>query len=81
VQFAVWIRSSSAPATRETDFAEADAFSGWFTVRDTFRHHRFTVALRERPAEAMDLYLATRVVEFPDVHFCHAVWHDLLILE
>lgn len=81
VQFAVWVRSASAPAISEIDFTEADTFSGWFTVRDKFRRHRFTATLRERASEAMDLYLATRVVEFPDVHYCHAVWHELLMLE
>jgi hypothetical protein len=81
VQFAAWIRSSSVPASQQTDFTEADAFSGWLTVRDSFRRHRFSVTLAEPAAEPMDLYLATRVVEYPDVHFCHAVWHDLLILE
>ena len=24
---------------------------------------------------------ATRVVEFPDFHYCHAVWHKLRTLE
>jgi hypothetical protein len=81
VQFAAWIRSSSAPVAREADFTQADAFSGWVTVRDKLRRRRFTVSLPEPASEPMDLYLATRVVEYPDVHFCHAVWHDLLILE
>jgi len=81
VQFAVWVRSSLVPAWSETDFTELDAFSGWVTVRDKFRRHRFTLPLRDRASEAMDLYLATRVVEYPDVHYCHAVWHELLILE
>jgi glycosyltransferase involved in cell wall biosynthesis len=81
VQFAAWIRRSSTPATKEAEFTEADAFSGWFSVRDKFRRHHFTVTLGEPTTEAMDLYLATRVAEYPDVHFCHAVWHELLLLE
>jgi glycosyltransferase involved in cell wall biosynthesis len=81
VQFAVWIRPSSAPVTIETEFTKADTFSGWFSVRDKFRRHNFTVTLGKPADEPMDLYLATRVVEFPDVHYCHAVWHELLILE
>jgi glycosyltransferase involved in cell wall biosynthesis len=81
VQFGVWVRSSSVPVASASDFTAADAFSGWFTVRDKFRRHRFTVSLRERASESMDLYLATRVVEYPDVYYCHAVWHELLILE
>ena len=81
IQFAFWIRPSSAPVTRETEFTEADAFSGWFSVRDKLRRHNFTVTLRECAHEAMDLYLATRVVEYSDVDYCHALWHELLILE
>jgi glycosyltransferase involved in cell wall biosynthesis len=81
VQFAAWIRSSSNPAHSEADFTPADAFSGWFSVRDKFRQHSFTVRLKEPAGEAMDLYLATRVVEFNDVYYCHAVFHELLILE
>ncbi len=81
VQFAVWIRKSTSPASAETDFTEADAFSGWFSVEQTLRRHTFTVSIGDRATEAMDLYLATRVVEYPDVHFCHAVWHELLLLE
>ena len=81
VQFAAWIRSASEPVTTEDEFTAADAFSGWFSVRDKFRCHSFTVALGEPSSESMDLYLATRVVEYPDVHYCHAVWHQVLILE
>lgn len=81
VQFGVWIRPPSQPAAKETDFTDADAFSGWFTVPEPFRRRRFTANLHERASEPMDVYLATRVVEYPDVYFCHAVWHELLILE
>jgi glycosyltransferase involved in cell wall biosynthesis len=81
VQFAAWVRASSAPATTETEFTVADAFSGWFLVRDKFRRHSFTVTLGEPAKEAMDLYLATRVVGYPDVHYCHSVWHELLLLQ
>ncbi len=81
VQFAVWIRPSAVPVTTETEFTATDAFSGWFSVRDKFRRHSFTLTLPERAHEMMDLYLATRVVEYSDVHYCHAVWHELLILE
>jgi glycosyltransferase involved in cell wall biosynthesis len=81
VQFAAWVRSASAPANTENEFTVADAFSGWFSVRDTFRCHNFTVTLAEPASEAMDLYLATRVVEYPDVNYCHAVWHQVAILE
>jgi hypothetical protein len=63
------------------EFTSADAFSGWFPVTDKFRHHSFTLKLTERTAEEMDLYLATRVVDYPDVYYCHAVWHRLLILD
>ena len=80
VQFAMWIRSSSLPAKLESEFTTADSFSGWFPVTDKFRRHSFTLILDERTEETSDLYLATRVVEFPDVHFCHAVWHELYIL-
>lgn len=81
VQFAVWSRPSPAAVENENEFTASDAFSGWFSVRDTFRRHSFTLALVGRASETMDLYLATRVVEYPDVHFCHAVWHELLLIE
>ena len=81
VQFAVWVRSSAKPAASETEFGATDAFSGWFTVRDKFRHHTFNLWLPQPTEEPMDIYIATRVVEYPDVYFCHAVWHELLILE
>jgi hypothetical protein len=81
VQFGVWIRPTSSPAANEGDFNPADAFSGWYTVRDKFRRHQFTTDLRERANQAMDIYLATRVLEYPDVHFCHSVWHQLLLVE
>lgn len=81
VQFAVWLRPSSMPATSEAELTPAYAFSGWFSVRDTFRQHSFTLTLDQPAAETMDLYMATRVVEFPDVYYCHAVWHQLLLLD
>jgi O-antigen biosynthesis protein len=81
VQFAVWIRSSLAPVMDVAEFTSEDAFSGWFSVTDKFRHHSFTLALTERTTEEMDLYLATRVVDYPDVYYCHAVWHRLLVLD
>jgi len=81
VQFAVWIRPSTTPVSNEAEFTETDSFSGWFNVRDQFRRHRFTTALGGRASQAMDIYLATRVVEYPDVHYCHSVWHELLLLE
>lgn len=80
-QFAVWARTAGTPAMSEADLKMTDTFSGWFSVRDTFRRHSFTVSLKEPAAEAMDLYLATRVVEYSDVHYCHAVWHEVLVLE
>jgi hypothetical protein len=81
VQFAAWVRSPSSPAASETDFTPLDAFSGWFSVRDKLRRHYFNFFLDEPAAEQMDLYLATRVVEHADVHYCHAVWHEISILE
>jgi O-antigen biosynthesis protein len=80
-QFAVWIRPSSDPAATVSNFTPTDAFSGWFSVTDKFRRHSFTLRLDSPSNEVMDLYLATRVVQFPDVHFCHAVWHELFLLE
>jgi glycosyltransferase involved in cell wall biosynthesis len=80
VQFAIWAKSPPTTAKLESDFTAKDAFSGWFPVTDKFRRHSFTLNLEEPTTEPMDLYLATRVVGYPDVHFCHAVWHELLIL-
>jgi glycosyltransferase involved in cell wall biosynthesis len=81
VEFAVWIRPSSAPVAKETEFTDADPFSGWFSVQQTLRRRHFTLTLREAISTAMDLYLGTRVSGYPDAYFCHAMWHQILILE
>jgi hypothetical protein len=80
IEFAVWARPVSKPVTGPDEFAVSDAFSGWFPVTDKLRQHVFALTLIEPAHEPMDIYLSTRVVDFPDVHFCHAVWHQLLIL-
>ena len=80
IEFAVWARPVSKPVTSPDEFAVSDAFSGWFPVTDKLRQHVFALMLSEPAREPMDIYLSTRVVDFPDVHFCHAVWHQLLIL-
>jgi hypothetical protein len=80
VQFAVCVKPAAERVTDEAQLAAADTFSGWFPVTDKFRHHGFTLKLKQPASQKMDLYLATRVADYPDVYFCHAVWHQILIL-
>jgi hypothetical protein len=81
IEFALWARRASEPAVDEATLAGSLASSGWTAVRAAFQQRRIGFELPEPANEPLDLYLATRVVEFPDVNWCHAAWHDISVIE
>ncbi len=81
VEFALWARRSGPPARDIDALADSFRFSGWTAVRAAFRQHQAEIAFPEPLRQPHDLYLATRVVDFPDNNYCHAVWHDILVIE
>ncbi len=81
VEFGLWARRPG-PAVRDiAGLADSLRFSGWATVREAFRQHQAEIAFEEPLRQPHDLYLATRVVEFPDNNYCHAVWRDIFVIE
>jgi hypothetical protein len=61
--------------------AESASGSGWTVCAQAFEADSAEVRF-ERPAAAtMDLYLATRVVGFDDVGWCHAFWREISVIE
>ena len=81
VAFAMWARRPGAIVRDVEGLADSVAFSGWRRVDAPFQTHRADIAFPDAPGEACDLYLATRVEDFPDNNYCHAVWHDIFIIE
>jgi hypothetical protein len=81
IEFALWARRSSEPAADESSLMGSLGSSGWSKVRVPFRQHEVALDLRSSAGEPLDLYLATRVSEFPDVDWCHAAWHDICVWE
>ena len=81
VAFAFWLCPASADLRADPALAETADGSGWTVCAQPFQAE--SVELRfERPATApMDLYLATRVVGFDDVGWCHAQWREISIIE
>ena len=81
IAFAFWIRKSSDPASEEIPSDGAEGFSGWRLVNMAFEPQQARVLFAAPVEETFDLYLATRVVGFPDVDYGHARWRNILILE
>ena len=81
VEFALWARRPGQIARDVAGLADSAHFSGWTAVRAAFRQHQTEIAFSEPLREPHDLYLATRVVDFPDNNYCHAVWHDIVVIE
>jgi glycosyltransferase involved in cell wall biosynthesis len=75
VAFAFWLdRESSAQAEPPADVE-------WTVCAQPFEVKSAEIRL-ERPATgSQDLYLATRVVGFDDVVWCHAHWRDISVIE
>jgi O-antigen biosynthesis protein len=80
IEFGMWLCRSSRLCRSFADLDVADTFSGWFTVSEAKGRHWFGASLVETSTEPMDLYLATRVVDRPNVYFCHAHWHQIDVL-
>ena len=81
VEFALWARRPGQIARDVAALSDSPHFSGWTAVRSAFRQHQTEIAFPEPLREPHDLYLATRVVDFPDNNYCHAVWHDIVVME
>ena len=76
--------SQAASATRApcpaSTFAVSRRAAGGQT-HAAFRKHSADIVFSEPLRQAHDLYLATKVVDFPDNNYCHAVWHDIFVME
>ena len=81
VAFALWAREAGRPARTVEELAGSPAFSGWSVVEAAFGEERLEMKFREPLRAPLDLYLATKVANFPDNNYCHAVWRELLVLE
>jgi hypothetical protein len=81
IAFALWARRAG-PAVREVEgLVDSEGFSGWVPVHAAFRKHTAEISFPEPLRQGYDLYLSTRVVDFPDNNYCHAVWHDIFVIE
>ena len=81
VAFAFWIREAGAPAPEEESLAEGGAASGWTLCAKPLQPKTAEARLSMPATSAMDLYLATKVVGFDDVNWCHAGWRELASIE
>ncbi len=81
VDFGIWIRPPDPDGPSEPALSETEGFSGWLSVRQPLVHHRLSLVLPEPATQALDVYLATRVSDHADVHFCHAYWNSLCSIE
>jgi hypothetical protein len=77
IDFALWLRPASAGPPGETAQPRDAGFSGWHRVPAPWVRHQLAARLPAPAEAALDVYLATRVDGHPDVHFCHAYWHEL----
>jgi glycosyltransferase involved in cell wall biosynthesis len=81
IAFGFWIREAGAPAFDEASLAGSGAASGWTLCAKPFQSETGEARLAAPAAAAMDLYLATKVVGFDDVAWCHAYWREIAVLE
>jgi glycosyltransferase involved in cell wall biosynthesis len=81
VAFAFWIREPGAPPPGEDSGAEGGAASGWTLCETPLTPKTAEARLSAPASSAMDLYLATKVVGFDDVNWCHAGWRELAAIE
>jgi hypothetical protein len=81
VDFAVWIGNPQTETPQEIDLAACLAFSGWKTVETPFTKHYLTAQLPMVMREPQDIYLGVRVSNGVDVLFCHAYWHEFLVID
>ncbi len=81
VEFAMWLRPLGSPAILPQAPEQEPFFSGWRRCTERNVPRPVSLRLPENAVGPFDLYLATRVVDQPNVDFCHALWHDLSIIE
>jgi glycosyltransferase involved in cell wall biosynthesis len=81
VEFALWARRPGPVVHDVEALADSEHFSGWTGVREAFLQHQMEIAFPEPLRVPLDIYLATRVVEFPDANYCHAVWYEISVVE
>ncbi|MDE3175659.1 MAG: glycosyltransferase [Pseudomonadota bacterium] len=81
IEFGLWVRRAGAAVREVEGLADSLRFSGWTAVREPFRQYRLDIDFPEPLRQPHDLYLATRVVEFHDNNYCHAVWRDIFVIE
>ena len=79
-EFAIWARPVSTPINDQSELSDSGSFSGWVTAGTPFSMTTVSLNLPGPAAEAMDVYIATRVTAAPDSHFCHAYWHEFAVL-
>ena len=81
IEFGVWVRPASQRAKDAGDLSEAENFSGWIAIKKPLTDQVFNLRLAHTSPEPLDIYLATRVVNAPNVYFCHAFWHEIWVME
>jgi hypothetical protein len=81
IAFAFWLRSADAPAQDEAGLADSAAASGWTLCAAPFEVGAAEAGLPAPAPAPMDLYLATKVVGFDDIFWCHAYWREIAVLE
>jgi hypothetical protein len=81
IAFAFWLRSADAPAQDEAGLADSAAASGWTLCAAPFEVGAAEARLPVPAPAPMDLYLATKVVGFDDIFWCHAYWREIAVLE
>lgn len=81
IEFGIWARPSSSAGWESGELTETDDFSGWLRVDAPLTKCTFTLLMAQPASTAMDIYIATRVVNTKDAYFCHAYWHEMAILE
>jgi len=81
IAFAFWIRAPDAPAHDEASLADSPAASGWTLCSHPLQPDSAQARLRAPAPAALDLYLATQVVGFDDVAWCHAQWREIAAIE
>jgi glycosyltransferase involved in cell wall biosynthesis len=81
IAFAFWLSPATADPRPDPALAETSNGSGWTVCAEPFQTESMELRLERPAAAAMDLYLATQVIGFDDVGWCHAVWREISVIE
>jgi hypothetical protein len=81
IAFAFWLRPAGSPAIDEAGLADSEAASGWTLCSTPFEIGVAEARLSAPARSPMDLYLATKVVGFDDIFWCHAYWREIVVVE